>query len=220
MEQISIVIPCYNEEKNIGKVIDRARKNNFSNPEIIVVDNNSQDKTSKISRNKGAIIVKEEKIGKGRAMRRGAMKARGEILVFIDGDNSYSAEFIGKIIDPLIKKESNIVYGSRFLKSSKIKISTLRLIGNNFFSFLGNLLYGKKADFLSGFFAIKKDNFFELNLKSNGFEVETEIFTKGANKDFNIGQVPIIYTANQTSRINPFIDGIKIFYTLFKNKLC
>lgn len=217
---ISIIVPCLNEAQNIGKVINGIQKNINTSFEIIVIDNNSQDKTAEIVKSKGVRLIKEKRQGKGSAIIKGAKTAKGKFLVFIDGDGSYSAEFIPKIIKRLTKSESDIIYGSRFLKDSKAEISFLRLIGNKVFSFLGQLLYGKKADFLTGLFAIRKNNFSDLKLRSNGFEIETEIFKKAIKKNFKISQVPITYKANKESKINPILDGFKIFYTLIKDKLC
>lgn len=211
---ISIIIPCHNEEKNIGFLLEKLEKINLRNKEIIVIDNGSRDKTSEIVKNFNNVrLIFEGKRGKGFAMKKGAKEARGEILVFIDGDNSYSPNKISKLAS-MVRKENDIVYGSRFLKDSKTKISIVRLLGNKIFSLLGYLLHKKKLDFLTGFFAIKKEKFFELNLQSNGFEIETEIFKKAIKRDFKISQVPIEYRANKESKIHPILDGLKIFFTL------
>lgn len=215
---ISIIIPCYNEEKNISFLLDEINKLKIKDKELIVVDNGSDDKTSEVVKMFDNVkLIIEKKRGKGFAVRKGAKESRGDVLVFIDGDNSYSAKFIPKLLKPILKGEKDIVYGSRFLKKSKTKISKLRLIGNKFFSLLGYFLCKKKLDFLTGLFAIKKDKFLELVLNSKGFEIETEIFKKSVKKDFRISQVPIEYQANKESQINPIFDGLKIFLTLLKN---
>ena len=120
--------------------------------------------------------------------------------------------YIGTSINGIFKKKGkDIVYGSRFLADSETDISFIRHLGNKFFFLIGNLLYRKKTDFLSGFFAIKKDKFLELNLKSNGFEIETEIFIKAVKKRLKIGEVPIKYTRNGDSKLNPLKDGLPFF---------
>ncbi len=213
---ISIIISCYNEEKNIGFLLKEIKKLGLKDKEIIVVDNGSKDRTREIVKqfNNVKLIIENRK-GKGLAMIKGAKNSGGNILVFIDGDYSYSPKFIPKVLEPILMGGSDIVYGSRFLKDSKRKMRFLRWLGNNFFSFLGYLLYKKKLDFLTGFFAIRRDKFFGLNLKSKGFEIETEIFKKVVSKKFKISQVPIEYKANKDSKINPIFDGLKIFFTLF-----
>lgn len=213
---ISIIIPCYNEEKNIGFLLKEIKKIEQKDKEIIVVDNGSKDRTREIVKQFNNVkLITENRKGKGLAMIKGAKESRGNILIFIDGDYSYSPKFIPKVLEPILMGENDIVYGSRFLKDSKRKMRFLRWLGNNFFSFLGYLLYKRKLDFLTGFFAIKRDKFFDLNLKSKGFEIETEIFKKVVSKKFKIAQVPIEYKANKDSKINPIFDGLKIFFTLF-----
>lgn len=216
----NIIVPCHNEEKNVLKVIKKVKKFTNYNFEIIVVDNNSKDRTFEKARKSGVIVIKERRKGKGMAMFAGAKKAKGEILIFIDGDDSYSPKAIQKMVNLLRGKEDCIVYGSRFLKESKTNISFFRLIGNKFFSFLGRIIYKKNTDFLTGFFAIKKESFLSLDLKSTGFEIETEIFTKSVKKNFRIEEVPIEYKAKKESKINPIVDGMKILITLLINKLC
>lgn len=212
---ISVIIPCYNEERSINFLLQDIKKLRLKDIEIIVVDNGSTDKTRQIVKNFDNVkLLFEKKRGKGYAMKKGAEKAKGEILVFIDGDNSYFAGHILNLAKNIELKNFDIVYGSRFLKGSKTKISFFRLIGNKLFSFLGFLLYRKKIDFLTGLFAIKKNKFFEINPRSSGFEIETEIFKKSVKKGLKISQVPVRYRANNQSKINPLFDGLKILFTL------
>jgi len=217
---ISIIIPCYNEEKNIYYLLKKIEKLKIKDSEVIVVDNKSEDRTPEVAKKFNVKVVFEKKVGKGNAIRKGVKESVGDILVFIDGDNSYSPEFIPSLINKIQSGKADIVYGSRFLKESKTKINFLRLIGNKFFSFLGFLFYQKKTDFLTGLFAIKKEKIFEINPKSRGFEIETEIFSKAVKKNLKIEHIPINYKNNKKSELNPFIDGFKIVFTLIKNKLC
>lgn len=214
---ISIIIPTLNEEKNISRVIDSLKKAVPLNSEIIIVDSGSTDRTLEIARGKNVKSYQLAVKGKGRAMKLGAEKAKGKILVFIDGDGSYSPNSIYQIITPILKEEIDIVYGSRFLPDSKRKMDFIRYFGNKLFSFSGSLLYKKTTDFLTGLFAIKKEKFLELNLESNGFEIETEIFTKSIKNKLKVKEIPIKYVKNGDSKLNPLKDGFKILTILFKN---
>lgn len=214
---ISIIVPTLNEERNIERVIDNLKKFTFLDCQIMIIDGGSQDRTVSIVKDKGIQVYQLDAKGKGRAMRLGADKAKGEILVFIDGDDSYSPQNIHDLIKPILKEEIDIVYGSRFLPSSKRKMSFIRYVGNKLFSFSGSLLYRKTTDLLTGFFAIKRKKFLEPSLESNGFEIETEIFTKAAINKLKIKEVPIKYTKNEGSKLNPLRDGLKILAVLFKN---
>ena len=199
--ELTVIIPAKNEEKSIKEVIE-SMKDKLPNAEILVVDNGSCDKTSEIVKGNGVKVIKEPKKGKGNAMRLGAGTAKGEILIFIDGDGSYSSQNISDLINPILNEGIDIVYGSRFLSNSKRRIGLIRYVGNKIFSFLGSLLFQKTTDFLTGFFAIKRNKFLELNLKSDGFEIETEIFAKAVIKGLKIKEVPIEYIKNGDSKLN------------------
>ena len=221
---ISIIIPTRNEAVNIAKVIEELKKYSPPDSEIIVVDNNSQDNTPEIAETCGARVIRR-KIpgrGKGSSLILGAKEAKGNILVFIDGDNTYQPKSILNLIKPVLKEDKDIVYGSRFLKDSICQNMTfLRYFGNRIFTLIASLLYQKTTDLLTGFYAIKKERFFELGLENEGFEIEVEIFTKACQKKIKRKEVPIEYISrNRESKLNPLKDGLKFLKILFKNKLC
>ena len=109
MKNLSVIIPAFNEQKNIKKVI-RLVKKSENVDEIIVVDNNSTDATSAIAQKEGAKVVFCKEQGKGYAMERGLQEAKNEILVFIDADiNNYSKDVIGKLAEPIVKEEADFI---------------------------------------------------------------------------------------------------------------
>ena len=130
---ISIIIPALNEEKTIRGVINDTRLI-LPKAEILVVDNGSCDYTLRTSKENGAEVIRELKKGKGNAMRAGAKVAKGDILIYMDGDRSYSAIHIPDLIKPILEENKDIVYGSRFLPSSKRKMNFIRYVGNKIFS--------------------------------------------------------------------------------------
>jgi hypothetical protein len=214
----TIIIPAKNEADNIAKVIEGVKKYSFFNAEIIVVDNESRDRTSELSKEQGATVYQANISGKGEAMKIGAKKANGEILIFIDGDDSYPAESIPKLIEPILKEEKDIVYGSRFLGNLSREMGFFRKLGNKLFSLIARSIYRTKTtDLLTGFFAVKKEKFLELKLESKGFEIETEIFIKAHKLNLRRTEIPIKYFKKSGSKLNPLIDGFKILKTLFKN---
>jgi len=217
---VSVIISTLNEEENIGKVIDSLKKTTPLNSQIIVVDSGSQDRTAKIAKEKDVEVYQLNMRGKGRAMRLGVEKAKWKILVFIDGDGSYSCHNINDLINPILEGGADMIYGSRFSPGSKREMSLVRYLGNKLFSFLGSLLCGKRTDFLTGFFTIKKNKFLELDLKSQEFEIETEIFVKAVRRNLKIGEVPIEYVKSGKSKLNPLKDGFKILKILLKNRVC
>lgn len=215
---ISVVIPAFNEEKTIGKVVDDVMNCiSLEGSEIIVVDNDSTDKTKSIVLSKGVKLVTESERGKGRAMLAGAKEAKGDILVFIDGDDSYPPESIPQLLKPILEKGKDIVVGSRFLDSGA-QISLLRSLGNKVFSWIASKLYCYTSDLLTGMVAVRKEVFFSLNLESRSFEIETEIFIKCCHSGFSRTEIPIFYREADSS-LSPLIDGFKILKTLLRYKI-
>jgi glycosyltransferase involved in cell wall biosynthesis len=189
---ISIIIPTLNEEEGIAKVIcsipERIRKKS----EVIVVDA-SNDMTPIIAKRLGAKVIKVKEKGKGRQMRIAAKEARGEILVFLDGDCTDPPQYIPKLLKEL--KSANLVLGCRYLKDFEIDDKNLRRIFKVYGFFITRLfrLIGFKisGDPLAGFRAIRKEDWEKLNLESDDFKIETEMNVKALRQGFVIKEVPI-----------------------------
>lgn len=114
MKSVSVIIPTVNEGATIAKVIKDVKSHLSYDFEILVVDYKSSDKTAEIANANGARAINVDEKGKGRAVKKGAEKASGEVVVVLDGDASFSAEKIDEIVGPVFNNEKDIVYGSRF----------------------------------------------------------------------------------------------------------
>ena len=191
--KVSVIIPTMNEEKYIAKTIRRIKKT--GKYEIIVVDK-SADRTAEIAKKLGAKVILQKGKGKGNAMRLGAKHAKGEILVFVDGDNSYEVEKIPKLIELL--NYCDIAYGFRIFKKQPF----LRLFGDKLSSFLIKLKGMYTPDLLTGFYAIRKKDFLKLKTKQNGFGIETEIFIKAHKKGFRICGIYTKYVNRKDSKMS------------------
>ena len=214
---VSVVIPALNEEDSIGEVIAEVREFSPPGTEVLVVDNGSSDGTALLSEAAGVRVVNQLLRGKGNAMRLGAEKAAGDILVFIDGDGSYPPEAIRSLVEPVSRGEEDIVYGSRFLGSGVDGLPFWRIWGNRFLSRTASVLYGKTTDLLTGFFAIRKDRFRGLGLVSGGFEIEAEIFVKSRKSGCRIREVPIRFRRRGgVSKLKLWRDGTRIFRFLLR----
>lgn len=189
---LSIIIPTLNEEEGIAKVLcsipDKIKKES----EIIVVDV-SNDYTPVIAEKLGAKVIKMKEKGKGRQMREGVKKSRGDILIFMDGDGTDPGYYIPEILAKL--KTSNLVLGCRSGEKSKSDYPLMR----EFFQFY-NLFFPKPpfrfigfkvSDPLAGFRAIRRKDWDRLNLKSNYFEIETEMNINAIKKGFIIKEIRI-----------------------------
>jgi glycosyltransferase involved in cell wall biosynthesis len=193
--KVSIIIPTLNEEKGIKDTIQEIPAYIKAYSEIIVVDGLSDDNTTSEAEKASAKILIEKKKGKGTAMRSGVDYARGEFLIFMDGDGTYPSEAIPKFIDLL--EEYDLVIGNiiPFLKDLKGK--RVEQLYVYFSTKLTNLLFSifgiALEDPLDGMRAIRKADFEKLNLESDGFEIEAEMNIKAFNHDFKIAEVPIKY---------------------------
>lgn len=227
-EKITILIPCHNEEKGIGSVIDGVplrllRKIGFTT-EVIVINNNSTDRTAQIAEKRKAKVIIEENKGKGNAIKRGfySISPDTRYVVMLDGDNTYKTKEILRLIEPLMSNFCDVVIGSRL--GGKMKKNSLKLqnrIANWGYTFLVRQFYRTNiTDVLSGYFAWKREVVDELkyHLDSEGFEIEMEMITKMEKLGFEVYSVPITYDerAGQT-KIEALKDGIKILSMFFKN---
>lgn len=229
MKKITILIPCHNEEKGIGTVIDsiprRLLKKLGYTIEVIVINNNSTDKTANIAeKKKGVKIIVETKKGKGNAIITGfnAVSLDTQFIIMLDGDNTYKSYEIPRLIEPLISNFCDVVIGSRL--SGKMKKNSLRFqnrVANWTYTFLVRQFYRTNiTDVLSGYFAWRKDVLDRLipHLKSTGFEIEMEMITKMKKLGFEVYSVPITYDEREgQTKIEALKDGIKILTVFFKN---
>lgn len=215
--KIVVAIPCYNEETTIGKVVADFR-NEKINSDIVVIDNNSKDKTAEMAREAGAIVVPEKKRGKGYAVQRIFDEFEGDILVLVDGDDTYSAAEVDKLLAPLISNEADMVVGNRMQYSNKSSFSKAHWAGNKIFTRMLNSLFGTSLrDILSGYRAFNKNFINSVALLAKKFEVESELTIQAIEKDLKIKEVDISLKPRikgSNSKIKAVRDGAAISYAI------
>lgn len=229
LKKITVVIPCYDEQLGIGKVIDdiptkQLKRLGFST-EVIVIDNNSKDKTAKIARKKGAKVIIEEKQGKGNAIRTGFRNiGKTDYVVMLDGDNTYKANEIPRLIEPLDSGFCDVIIGSRLEgKMNKYSMSFSHKFVNWAWTFFVRQVYrANVTDTCTGYFAWTAKAIKKLNgyIKSPGFAIEAEMITKMAKLGHKIYSVPITYDprhGKSSSHLSPIKDGFRITWMLVKN---
>ena len=228
MKKITLIIPCYNEEKGIGKVLDDIPKNKLKKHgfsiNVIIVDNNCTDKTSEIARKKGAKVIFEPNPGKGNAIRTGFrnISKDTDFVVMLDGDNTYKAEEIPRLIEPLDAGFCDVIIGSRLEgKINRHSMSLSHKFVNWAWTFFVRHFYGANVtDTCTGYFAWTRKAIANLNgyLKSEGFAIEAEMITKMSKLGHKIYSVPITYDPRHgDSKLAPIGDGIKISLMLIQN---
>jgi len=186
---ISIIIPTLNEEEGIAKTICSIPEKIRKRSEIIVVDV-STDLTPVIAERLGATVLREKKKGKGWQMRQAVKKSKGDILVFLDGDGTDPAQYIPKLVEKLEK--ANLVLGCRSLDATEDPKMRRYFELWNVVSYPATQMLGLKvSDPLAGFRAIRRSDWDKLDLKSDEFEIETEMNIKALKNHFIIDQVLI-----------------------------
>jgi len=222
--EIAVLVPCYNEEQTIGKVIDDFKKE-LPEAKIYVYDNNSSDNTYEVAKQHGAIVKKERRQGKGNVVRSMFREIDADIYVMVDGDDTYPAEFVHEIIKPVINQEANLVIGDRLSNGTYFNENKRMFhnFGNNLVKGLINLLYKSNIkDIMTGYRAFDKLFVKSMPIMSPGFEIETEMSLHALDKRFKIVEVPIDYRdrpEGSESKLNTVSDGIKVInmiFTLFK----
>lgn len=221
MPRISVIIPAYNEEKNIKETIERTRKTG-EDYEIIVVDDGSGDNTTKIAKENGAITFKFEKNqGKGSAFKKGIKESTGDIIVQVDADSQFPPEDIPRLIEPILDGRCDITFGSRFLGLSIVDESSISFrnrIANKVDSWLASLFSGVKiTDVQAGFKAFTKDAIEKINFQENSFAYEPEIAIIASKRKLRIVEVPVHYRARSGGKSN--IKIVRDTYLITKSML-
>ena len=226
MKTLSIVIPAYNEEKGIGRIIERllnerqgitAACPEVSNVEIIVVNDNSRDKTSEIVQKYSEVILVNHRTNKGygAALKTGFARAKGGYIGFLDADGTYLPESLFSLSKVLIESKADIVLGSRF-SGEKSRMPLLRHFGNRFYAILLSWLTDKKiSDTATGMRIFKKEILARIYPLPDGLNFTPAMSTKALNEDLKICEVPIPYEKREgLSKLNIFKDGYRFLMSI------
>lgn len=224
MDKIAVLIPCYNEEKTIGKVVSDVKA---ALPEAVVYvyDNNSVDKTVEIAENAGAVIRHEYKQGKGNVIRRMFREIDAHCYLMLDGDDTYPVEFARKMTDMVLEHQADMVVGDRL--SSTYFTENKRPFhnfGNSLVRGTINWLFGSDIkDIMTGYRAFNYKFVKTFPVISAGFEIETEMTIHAVNYKMQVENVIVEYRdrpEGSESKLNTYRDGFKVLHKiaqLFKN---
>jgi len=218
---LSVVVPAYNEEHTIGDIIDRLeatlQKTSFTY-DVIVVDDCSRDRSAEISLSKHATVYSlKQHMGKGFALRAGFRKAKGEIIVTIDSDGSNRPEEMPLLLMPILQDQADLVIGSRFLRKKPVSGKKFNAAGVRIFNLLVKILTGASvSDSQSGYRIMKSSVLKDLSLNSGGYEIESEMLVKIAQRGFRVAEVPVSFEQRTygRSRLDPIVDGFKILMSI------
>jgi len=211
--EVSVILPCLNEEETIGICIRKATecfKKNSICGEVIVVDNGSTDSSMEKAKSEGAQLIFEKNRGYGSALRTGIESAHGKYIVIGDADDTYDFLEIDKFVD-LLRKGYDLVIGSRF--KGKILRGAMswshRYIGNPILSGMLNLFFhGKISDAHCGLRAFTKQAYQRMDLRTTGMEFASEMVIHALKRNLKISEIPIIYHPRKgESKLSSFRDA-------------
>ena len=219
--KVAVLIPCYNEEVTIEKVI-KDFKRELPDADIYVYNNNSKDKTEEIARANGAIVVNEYKQGKGNVVRSQFRDVEADLYVMVDGDDTYPAEFVHKLIEPVAKGEADMAIGDRLSNGTYQKENKRHFheFGNNLVKKAINILFKTDLkDIMTGYRVFNKRFVKNMPVLSPKFEIETEMSLYALDKRYIIKEIPIDYRdrpEGSVSKLNTIGDGIKVVKTIVR----
>ena len=220
VDKIAVLIPCYNEEKTIRKVVTDW-KNSLPEAVIYVYDNNSSDGTAAIAKEAGAVVRHEYQQGKGNVIRRMFREINAQCYIMGDGDDTYPAEYGRQMADLVLEKKTDMVVGDR-LSSTYFEENKrpFHNFGNSLVRGSINHLFNTNIrDIMTGYRAFSFLFVKSFPVLSKGFEIETEMSIHAVEKNMRIENVIIEYRdrpEGSESKLNTFEDGFKVLTTIFK----
>jgi len=220
MDNIAVLIPCYNEEKTIGKVVADV-KANIPEAVVYVYDNNSSDKTSEIAKEAGAIVRREHLQGKGNVIRRMFREIDAKCYLMVDGDDTYPMEFAREMCRLVTDDGADMVVGDRL--SSTYFTENKRPFhnfGNSFVRFSINRLFKTNIkDIMTGYRAFSFNFAKTFPILSKGFEIETEMTIHAVYNNMDVRNVIVEYRdrpEGSVSKLSTYSDGFKVLMTIVK----
>jgi glycosyltransferase involved in cell wall biosynthesis len=216
--KISVVIPCYNEEDGVRYTMGQLPA---CVDEVVVVDNNSTDRTAEVARSLGARVVHEARKGYGAAYQAGLPAVTGDITVTLDGDGTYPADQIPELVDHLVDRKLDFLSASRFPLKNPRAMNLSNQVGNLVLTLGMAVLYGKPVrDSQSGMWVFRSAVYPKLKVTSDGMAFSEEIKIEAIrNADVRFGEYPIDYRPRVGEvKLDKWRDGFRNLFFLVKKR--
>jgi len=216
--KIAVLIPCYQEEKTIGRVIADFKRV-LPGAEICVYDNNCTDATARIAREAGAIVQREKRQGKGYVVASMFDQVRADILVMVDGDDTYDAGAVDALLKPILQGDADMTVATRLNAYGDKSFRKFHLLGNKLVCGIINWMFKSHiTDIFSGYRAFTKEAASLIPITAHGFDVETELTLQALYRGLVIKEVPASYRARPEgsfSKLNTVSDGLRVLLKMF-----
>lgn len=216
--KIAVIIPCYQEELTIGKVV-RDFRQALPHAGIYVYDNNCTDRTAEVAREAGAIVRREKRQGKGFVVASMFEQVDADILVMVDGDDTYDASAVHQLLEPIFKGDADMTSATRLHTYTEKSFRPMHLFGNRMVCAAINWMFKARVqDVFSGYRAFTREAASLIPITSRGFDVETELTLQALYRGLVIQEIVAPYRerpAGSFSKLNTFSDGFAVLLKLF-----
>ena len=217
-KSLAVLIPCYQEELTIGKVVQDFRRE-LPEATIYVYDNNCTDRTAEVARAAGAVVRREKRQGKGWVVASMFQQIDADILIMVDGDDTYDASAVHALLAPVLKGDADITVASRLHEFQDKSFRPLHLFGNRVVTGIINWIFKTSIpDVFSGYRVFTRQAVSMIPITARGFDVETELTLQALYRGLVLQEVPAPYRerpAGSFSKLNTFSDGFKVLLKLF-----
>ena len=215
---VAVVIPCYQEELTIGKVVQDFRRA-LPEAHIYVYDNNCTDATAANAEKAGAIVRREKRQGKGFVVASIFDQMNEDILVMVDGDDTYDAGHVHKLLEPLLRGDADMTVATRLTDYGEKSFRRLHVVGNRMICGIINWVFQSEvSDIFSGYRALTRAAAAQIPITSWGFDVETELTLQALYRRLIIKELPAPYRARPEgsfSKLSTVSDGFRVILKLF-----
>ena len=216
--KIAVMIPCWNEEQTLACVIEGFRRE-LPSARVIIFDNNSTDRSVEIAQENGAEVFHEPRQGKGFVIESMFSTINADIYVMADGDDTYPAECVHQLIEPVLKHQCDMTVGARLAEHTDDSFRNLHVFGNRLVRFCINKIMGSNLrDIMSGYRVFNRQIANVIPVVSSGFEIETEMTIQSLYYRRKILEVDVPYRARpegSESKLHTFRDGFRVLWKIF-----
>jgi len=215
---IAVVIPCYQEALTIAKVVADFRRE-LPAARIYVYDNNCTDGTAAIAAQAGAVVRREKRQGKGYVVAAMFDQVQEDIMVMVDGDDTYEASHVHQLLEPVLRGDADMTVATRLTSHGEKSFRPLHVAGNQMVCGIINWMFKSQvSDIFSGYRAFTHEAIRQIPVTTRGFDIETELTLQALYRGQVVRELPAPYRARPAgsfSKLNTFSDGFRVLLRLF-----